>query len=298
MSAYDWLKKYCGDVVTTIIWEPLLKGKFHDYYKSISMAWMWGRLHTRANSRTKKSKGEVLGYFKNSFSTLNNALLSALKKQGVNVLYNQQINNINYNENNVIINSNDQDIKFDKLIATVPSSTFSNLIKEMDTEQDYLKKLNSVEYLGAVCIIFSSKQSLSPYYWHNINDLNSPFVAFIQHTNLINISFYNNENIYYLGTYLPHDHVDFTNNDETVKNKWFEYLKIIYPEFDESKVSFTNVSKLKFAQHIVDTDYKNNITKYKTPLPNVYLVNFAQIYPQDRGVNFAIKEALEVASLF
>ena len=35
--------------------------------------------------------------------------------------------------------------------------------------------LENVDYLGAVTVVFSSKQVYRPYYWHNINDSKSFF---------------------------------------------------------------------------------------------------------------------------
>jgi len=39
-----------GSAMETV-WTPLLKGKFDRHYNSVSMAWLWARIHIRANSR-------------------------------------------------------------------------------------------------------------------------------------------------------------------------------------------------------------------------------------------------------
>jgi protoporphyrinogen oxidase len=139
-----------------------------------------------------------------------------------------------------------------------------------------------------VDVVFSSNKSLSDYYWHNINDLKSPFVALVQHTNLIKDGRYNGKNIYYLGTYVPQDHGYFKISDEKIVEEFFNYLKKIYPEFDEKQVLEKKVIRAKYAQHIVTKNYK--IPEYKIG-KNLYQLNFAQIYPEDRGINFAVKEA-------
>jgi len=36
---------------------------------------------------------------------------------------------------------------------------------------------------------------------------------------------------------------------------------------------------------------------YKTPLPGVFLSNFSQIFPEDRGTNFAVREGEKIAAL-
>jgi hypothetical protein len=47
----------------------------------------------------------------------------------------------------------------------------------------------------------------------------------------------------------------------------------------------------------VDTHYAEKIPDYQTPLPGVYLTNFSQIFPEDRGTNFAVREGLKIAGL-
>jgi len=50
-SACNWMRRACGVQAMRVIWEPLLRGKFDRYYDSVSMAWLWARIHVRANSR-------------------------------------------------------------------------------------------------------------------------------------------------------------------------------------------------------------------------------------------------------
>ncbi|HLZ21422.1 MAG TPA: hypothetical protein VKQ30_04790, partial [Ktedonobacterales bacterium] len=50
-----------------------------------------------------------------------------------------------------------------------------------------------------------------------------------------------------------------------------------------------------FAQPIVTLDYKRHIPPHKTPIPNLYMANMFQVYPQDRGQNYSIKLANELA---
>jgi uncharacterized protein (UPF0335 family) len=51
---------------------------------------------------------------------------------------------------------------------------------------------------------------------------------------------------------------------------------------------------MKYAQHIVNRSYK--VPAYEVE-KNYYRLNFSQIYPEDRGINFAIKEAKKMVKL-
>ncbi len=281
ISAAKFMQMACGKKAFGVIWEPLLKGKFHHYWDKVSMAWLWARIHIRANS---KSEGvEKLGYFQGGFNVLIEELAKQIKKLSGKIVLKKSLEKLPRKE-------------FDKIIFTGPGQSLAKLIaQENETTPAYMYELQKTKYLGAVCMVFTSKQSLSPYYWHNINRPGSPFLAFIQHTNLVPTGWYKNEQVYYLGVYLPMESKNFAEKEEVVEKKWLAYLKTIYPQLDEKQISQKYVFKFANAQHVVDCGYE--VLPHMTPLKNVYLMNFAQIFPEDRGINFAVKEANEVANL-
>ena len=296
VTAYEWMKKAAGEQVTKVIWEPLLKGKFDTYYDKVAMAWLWARIHIRAQSR--EADGEKLGYFEGGFQTFTNALVGRLKELGVTIQTNADIASISNQGDAAVIGFADGTSQsFDACISTTPSHVFAKLIEGSGVEANYLQQLKSINYLGARLLIFSSEQEISPYYWHNINDLELPFLVFIHHTKLIDKSNYGGKYIYYIATYVPHDHELFTCDDEKLENIWFSSLKKIFPNFDTTKVREKHFFRFANAQHIVDTDYASKIPAAITPLKNVFLSNFSQIYPEDRGTNYAVREGEKIAKL-
>ncbi len=152
--------------------------------------------------------------------------------------------------------------------------------------------IKSVKYLGAVDVIFTSKQNLSKYYWHNINDEKAPFVAFIQQTNMIDDY---GSHVYYMGGYYPQDHKYFKVKDEIIYQEFFEYLKKIFKEFEAKEIEKRWIFKFPYAQHMprFAGSSNNQIPRSKY----IIHMNFAQIYPQDRGINYAVKQSRELASL-
>ncbi len=298
VSAYDWMLKAAGPQVTKVIWEPLLKGKFDKHFDKVSMAWLWARVHIRAQSR--EPGGEKLGYFEGGFQVFTDALVDKLKSLGVTINTGVEISSIKNNTaGKVKIAFADGKSKtYDACVATTPSHVFAKLVEgDSSVKSSYIKQLNSIDYLGARLLIFSSEQDISPYYWHNVNDLNLPFLVFIHHTKLIDKKYYNGKHIYYLATYVPHDHELFTCDDKKLEKKWFASLKEIFPDFDTKQIREKHFFRFANAQHIVDENYTKKLPAAKTPLKNVYLSNFSQIYPEDRGTNFAVREGKKIADL-
>ncbi|MBI3120478.1 MAG: NAD(P)/FAD-dependent oxidoreductase [Candidatus Kerfeldbacteria bacterium] len=299
VSAASWMKTMCGDQAYSVIWEPLLKGKFHRFANEISMAWLWARLHTRGNSKAKGDVKERLGYFTHGFHTFVQRIVDVITESGVKIQLQTPIKRIESQRDGSIsihLATSDHPLVADRVIATVPSPIFAQMISGNPTvTQEYIQKLQSIQYLGAVLVVFSSKQSLSNYYWTNINDLHSPFLVCIEHTNLLPKEEYNNRHIFYLGTYVPHDHRFFSMSEPEIQQEFFTYLQTIHPQFSVQDVVESHVFRLKNAQHIVDLEYTDKIPDFQTPVPGVYLANFSQIFPEDRGTNYAVRDGKAIA---
>ena len=80
-------------------------------------------------------------------------------------------------------------------------------------------------------------------------------------------------------------------------SEWKDALKKMYPAFDRSLIADERLFRFRNAQHIVGTDYDSKIVPYESPIKNVYISNFSQIYPDDRGTNYAVEEGNKVSAL-
>ncbi len=298
VSAKEWLLKYGGKEAYKVLWEPLLVGKFHQYADKVSMAWLWSRLRTRANSRAPGSFSPELGYIRGGFHVLIDRLMEDLRSKGAEFHFNASLSSVSSTNGKVTLALADGNVTVDQAIFTVPSAVFATLAKSTpEMSEMYRQQLTSIDYLGATCLVFSTSQSLSPVYWLNIHDLSSPFLVCIQHTRLTGTKMYGGEHLYYLGTYTPHDHPTFTGDEALVTAKFFEGFRKIFPAFDETQITEKHLFHLAHAQHVADVGYPRKIPGMQTPLQGVYLSNFSQIFPEDRGTNFAVRDGKRVAAL-
>lgn len=293
-TAYERCKIFFWHRVTEVIRLPLLKGKFHHYFKKVSMSWLWHRLWVRGKSKNTWDLVEKLWYFVGWCHVLINTLVGELTSKGVTFHFSTTITSI---QEERLIDSNNKEYAFKKLFCTIPSYIFANLAKQ-SLSCEYYKHLNSIEYIGEVNMLFSSPQSLSTYYRTNINTSDSPFLVFIQHTNLVGTKYYKWQNVYYLGKYVPHDH-EYMKHPEKFREDSLIYLKKMFPSFEINLIDQEYTFSFRNAQHIVDIAYKDKIPSVNTELEHVYLVNFSQLYPEDRWLNQSVKQANEVVnSLF
>lgn len=291
-TAQEWMTRACGRSGMDTIWNPLLKGKFGPRYDTVSMAWLWTRIHTRANSRT--GGGEQLGYFRGGFNVLTSAIETELRKHGAQILTRTSIEKISGARAAVI---NGEAVPFDACIFTGSSAAFARLLPADGVPAGYAEKLASIGYLGAVCMVFTSDQDLGNSYWVNVNEPGAPFLVFINHSWLVGRDLYGGKHVYYIGAYLPVEEPRFNLSDDELSRLWLAYLPKLYPQFDAARIGEKQIFRFRAAQHIVDTHYEEKIPDYQTPLPGVFLANFSQIFPEDRGTNFAVREGEKVAQM-
>jgi protoporphyrinogen oxidase len=119
----------------------------------------------------------------------------------------------------------------------------------------------------------------------------------VDHTNMRSPEEYGGRHLLYLGNYLPMSHRYFKMADAEVVAEFLPHLKRLNPEFEEEWVTERWVFKAPFAQPVVTREYEAHIPPLKTPLPNVYMGNMFQVYPQDRGQNYSIRLANRLAEM-
>ena len=251
-----------GNAAWNTIWEPLLDAKFGPYAGDIAASWLWGRLYKRTPH---------LGYFRGGFSRFVEVLALAIQKQGGIIKTNTAITDIDRK-------------KFDAILLTVPSRV---AIKLITFPKDYTRQLLSIPHLWAQTLILETdKPLLEKTYWLNMNDRSFPFIAVVQHTNMIDKENYGGRHIAYIGNYLPDGHPYLTLTKEQLLKKFMPHLKKINAKFTILN-SFLFTSP--FAQPVHTTMYSTRAPKLETPVPHVYLANLDSIYPWDRETNYAVE---------
>ncbi len=298
VTAIDWLRKYAGDQVTDVIWQPLLIGKFDRYYDKVTMAWLWGRVKQRVDSRERGESAEKLGYFDGGFATLVSTLESRIRNAGGKITTSTKVESLRHDEasGQVEVGVGGGVERFDRVLATVPSAVLAKLIDDRRaTDPAYFEQLESIDYLSAAVMVLATDQEISPYYWHNINTPNAPFVVFLSLTALIGTERFDGKHVYYIGDYVPAEHRYMSATDDEMRDHWYSELAKIFPAFDRDRIVEDRLFRFHHAQHIVDVGFENKLVDHQTPCPGVLLANFSQIYPMDRGTNYAVKDGIDMA---
>ena len=296
ITAVEWLLKIGGKNVFNVVWKPLLIGKFGSFYDKINAVWFWNKIKLRGGSRNKLGKEELL-YYKGGFQNLANEIKDFLiKEYEVSFKFNEPALRISQNNEKWIIETSKNTYNSDKVIVTVPLPIFSKMISNF-SDSNYIQSLNSIPYLSNICLILVLNKPLSDVYWLNVNDPNFPFVAIIEHTNFEEKSTFNGKSIIYLSKYLEKNSKLYSMSKNELTEFSVPYIKSMFPNFDEKNIENNFLWKADYAQPVVEKFYSKKIPSYSTPYKNLYLASMAQIYPEDRGTNYAVREGLKISEI-
>lgn len=293
--AVDWMHKWFGDRVYKSIFEPLLSGKFGDHLNEVNMAWMWARLKTRTTR---------LGTFQGGFQAFCDALADYLRSCGVQIHLSSPVQKITSETGGKVRlelpGENGESVSriFDTCLVTSSPALLARLAPELSA--NYLKGLLSLKSMGAVVMTLAVREQLSKegYYWFSLpKSAGYPFLALVEHTNFLDPKYFGGEHILYCGDYLDPSHEYFQLSDEELLERFLPALKKFNPDFDRSWVRKVWVSKTAYAQPIPEVNHSRNVPDIRTPLLGVYFASMSQVYPWDRGTNFAVEIGRRAARL-
>ncbi|MCB0154741.1 MAG: NAD(P)/FAD-dependent oxidoreductase [Anaerolineae bacterium] len=297
-TAHNWLIRTMGQTAYDQLWKPLLVGKFGEYYQEVNMAWFWARIHKRSPR---------LGYFEGGFQGFVDALTNTVQSLGVEIHLNTTICAITRLEPGsfqIAHQSRQADTApcsteacFDRVLITVSPHLLSRLVPNLPA--DYLASLQQLKSMGAVVIVLALKHALTrQHYWVNIpKEEGFPYLALVEHTNFVDRQHYGGDHIIYCGDYLSADHEYFDLTKEELLARFLPTLRRINPNFDESWVKESWRFQAKYAQPVPPINHSAHIPAIETPISGLYWASMSQVYPWDRGTNYAVEIGRRAAKL-
>lgn len=284
VSAARFLPQAMGKRAYEMIWEPQLKNKFGEYANEVSLAWFWARISKRTPS---------LAYPEGGFLRFSEALAKNITQMGGHIHYNSDISQIASTASSVSLGK--QGI-FDRAIVTLPTFAFTKLAQGLP--KSYSEKIGHLKGLGAITLILRLKEKFlkDNTYWLSVCDTQSKVLAIVEHTNFMDKAHYNNEHLVYLGNYLPASHPYFSLSPEALLKEYHPFLEKLHPGYKQSLIGL-DLFKTPFAQPIIPTNYSKHIPSIETPLKHVFLANMQQVYPWDRGTNYAVELGEKTAKM-
>jgi hypothetical protein len=70
----------------------------------------------------------------------------------------------------------------------------------------------------------------------------------------------------------------------------------MFPGFERRWILGHHVWTARYAQPVTERNYSRYVPGHETPLANFTIATMAQIYPEDRGTNYAVRDGRAVAA--
>lgn len=293
LTAEEWLVRLCGPEVYRVVWEPLLRGKFGPFASEISAVFFWNKLVLRGGSRSKIGK-EVLAYCHGGFAAFAKKITNAITSAGGVIQTGVPAEGLIVQDGCIKgVQTPKGVINAQAVIATPSLPIIADLCKPHVSSQ-YVDELRRIKYLANVCLVLELSCSLSEIYWLNVNSNDFPFIGVIEHTNFQPPKTCGNRHVVYLSKYLPETDDLYHMNKEQVFEFSLPHIKLMFPKFNRSCIQRYHVWKARYAQPVVVRHYSKLIPSNETPIEKFYIATMAQIYPEDRGTNYAIREGRRI----
>jgi protoporphyrinogen oxidase len=259
---------------------------------------MWARLHVRSMR---------LGYFQGGFQAFIDRLTAAVQERGATIHLNTPVDQVTQEAGSgrFTVAARGDQMQADQVLVTTSPALLSQMAPQLPPE--YLAQLLELKSMGAVVMTLALDRPLLPdrlTYWLNIPSVSPdkqeneiPFLALVEHTNFISPEHYGGDHLIYCGDYLTPDHPHFSLSQEELEARFIGVLSKFNPAFRREWVRRSWLFRARYAQPVPFVNHSQAIPDIRTPLPGLYFASMSQVYPWDRGTNYAVEIGRRAARL-
>jgi protoporphyrinogen oxidase len=232
ITAKEWLISIFGKSVFNTIWEPLLESKFGVLKDRIPAFMLWATINRYYGTRSKSDGKELMGYLSGGGLKIFLKALEQkiLERQGTIHCGEMVKELIDGHPHAIGMKTNKGYYEFDRVVSTIPSVIFNQLISSRQSKMNSAKK---PEFLGVIRLALILDKSISPYYVTNLIDKNLPFTGIIELSRLIEPQELGKKSLIMLPRYDIPSSDWFKLSDEEIKTRFISSLKKTWPSIEK-----------------------------------------------------------------
>ena len=173
--------------------------------------------------------------------------------------------------------------RYDRVLATVPNDVFERSCTGAAPSR-------SIEYFAALCLLLELDRPFSGFYWTNVADRELPFVGLIEHTNFVEPARYDGRRFLYVANYLEHGHELLVARRRRAAGALpagpAQGQPGLRPRVGEEPRGCTASRPPSRSSRSATTSGSRRCRRRS---PGLVLANTTQVYPEDRGTNYAVR---------
>lgn len=287
VTAEEYIIRLMGLPAYRVIWEPLLRSKFGERYREVSAVWFWGKIQLRGGTRDDTGTKEKLGYLLGGFSQLFERQAEHVREHGGEIVTKCPVESVRRKPGGGFeVQTGSGEYTADAVVCTPAPAIMAELCPELPTQDR--ERLEDVPYQGSVVVVLPLREPLDTHYWVNINDPEVPFVALINQRAMVDDSGYDPYYPVYLSRYLSTSNPLYSMPaNELVPLFKREFVRLFPDARLDDRIPGWRF-RAEYTQPVVRRHYSDTVPPFETETPGLFLSCMAQVYPEDRGMNYAI----------
>ena len=275
ISAEDWLIRISGRATYEKMWRPLLLAKLGDNYKRVSAVFIWSYIKRLFSARHSAASKEQLGYLAGGYKSVLERVCGNIQAHGGRVETGVTVRSIKPNVNGRIgIACDSGEMLFDRVVCTSPVPVLRAITDPALIQVE--EGAGEVEYLGVICVVIVSTDSMSQYYVVNIADPEIPFTGVIGMTNVVSKEHTAGLHLTYLPKYVLSSDKLFHLPDDKIVERFIEGVRRIFPDFDIESIESVRVNRAERVQPLQVLGYSSLVPTVTTRHPDFFVLNTAQ----------------------
>ena len=286
VTAKDWLIRGEGKEPYDVIWEPLLRDKFHDATESLSAAWIWSRIRRLASSRDSLFR-EFLGYLEGGTDVFIETLTQAVEAAGGIIHCDAPADEILLEPGEPVVASGVRtggtEYPAQAVLSTIPLPILVAIGRNLP--EDYRRAAMALDNYGVRCIIVKLSTRLTPYFWINVNDSTHAVCGLIELTNLHPPEAVGGYHLVYSPLYASSASLEYQKPSKEVFADTVKAMAAVSPRFDPSLVVDYRVFRAPYAQPVCPVGFTQKLAPLQTPVANLVAADTSHLLPHDRSIS-------------
>jgi protoporphyrinogen oxidase len=293
VAAGLWLSRLGGRELFRKFWLPIMRHKFGANADNLAATDMWFRINRMLV--TTLGGGQVGPYYiKGTFISLFQRLAQRLAAMGVVIITNSPVERLRVTEGRVsgLDLAGGASANFDSVACTTPLPRLAQMLPpEAD---DYRKALGRINYMNNLCLVLKTKHALSPYYQVALSDQDTPFTGLICAQQFYPPDSYGGY-VAYVSRYFSDQPELFQHDAQGLLDAYAPFLARVNPAFQKDWVLDMRLVKGRDVEAVHSLHYSTMIPTMRAPLPGLFLLCQAQIYPEPTVVDLSVIYASRLA---
>lgn len=292
VSVEEWLIRMCGRRTYEAFWKPLLLAKLGEHYKRVSAVFIWSYITRLFSTHDTTAQRNQLGHVAGGYRTVINRLERLILDAGGTIRLDSPVQAVEPGPHaGISIKSNGRRDNFDKVIWTGPIDAGSPLAAQGLVSVG--PSSGPVEYLGVICVVLVTRRPLIPYYTLNLADSDVPFTGVIGMSSIVSTEETAGHYLTYFPKYVLSGGPEFQLPDETIRQRFFEGARKLFPDLHESDIVSLHINKAAKVQPLQVLHYSKLVPQVTTRHKDFFVLNTSQFVNSTLNNNAVIRAVNE-----